>query len=83
MQTKTKDFQTLPWANLEYMTSEGKCPCCNEKFSADMRPELTGKCHTGPVFTSYWDGWIYIECGECHKPICRVPVDKSLLIQGK
>ena len=78
MQTNITEFQAAPWASLEAM-----CPCCDdEKFSAEMRPELTGKCHIGPVFTSYWDGWLYLECGTCRKPICKVPVNKSLLIMG-
>jgi hypothetical protein len=47
-----------------------RCPCCDEQFNVDMRPEMTSRCHTGPVFVSYWDGNLYFECGVCRKPVC-------------
>ena len=78
MMKSTKEFAVADWPDLEHMV-DGKCPCCGEQFNEDMRPELTSKCHKGPVFVSYWDGWLYMECGKCRKPICCVPVDKSLL----
>jgi hypothetical protein len=75
---KIEEYQTINWPQMEAMTDQ-PCPCCGEKFNENMHPELTGKCHTGPVYVSYWDGFLYMRCGKCEKPICRVAVDKSLL----
>ena len=41
--------------DLDKMT-DGNCMCCNEPFSSHMPPDITGRCHTGPVYLSYWDG---------------------------
>jgi len=71
-------FDTIKYPSLENMTMKG-CPCCGDPFNVNMRPELTGKCHTGPVFVSYWEGELYLECGVCRKPICKIAVDRSLI----
>jgi hypothetical protein len=73
-----KDYQTCGWPDLE-ATTDGHCPCCDKPFSEEMRPEITGKCHTGPTFTSYYDGWLYFDCGTCRKPVCKIPVDRRLI----
>ena len=77
-QNDTTEFPTLSWSGLQEM-AEGSCPCCDEPFRNDMRPELTGNCHTGPVFVSYWGRFLYIECGVCRKPICKIPLDGRLV----
>lgn len=77
-QNDISKFQTANWPALEKMTL-GTCPCCDKPFDPNNRPEMTGRCHTGPVFVSYWDSFIYLECSTCGKPICRLPVNTSLL----
>jgi hypothetical protein len=70
---KTNEYRTVTRADLDLM-AKGKCPCCQEPLSADLPPELTGRCHKGPVYVSYWDGYLNLNCGICHKPVCRVAV---------
>lgn len=59
-----------------YGLSSGVCPCCGKPFGPDNTPDLTAKCHTGPVYVSYWDGYLYFACGTCGKPIGKVRVAK-------
>lgn len=66
-------FGVIPKSRLDELMN-GSCPCCGEPFTIEMRPELTGRCHTGPVFVSYWEGWLYVECGQCRKPIGRIEI---------
>lgn len=68
------EFQILSFEALEKLAS-GDCPCCGEPFCAAEPPDLTGRCHTGPVFASYWGGYILLCCGECRKPIGRIKVE--------
>jgi hypothetical protein len=70
---KTNDYPAITRAELDMM-AKGSCPCCQVPFNTEMQPELTGKCHKGPVYVSYWDGFLSLECGICHKPVCRVAV---------
>lgn len=77
-QPPVEAYQLIDWAGLERLT-DGTCACCDERFHAGMRPELTGRCHTGPVFLSYWDGNLYVECGQCRKPIVKIRVDRRLV----
>lgn len=56
------------------------CPCCGEKYNARNPMDLVAHCHPdSPVTVSYWDGFLYLTCKTCLKPIVRVSVDKSLL----
>lgn len=71
-------YQTITWPMLEKLSS-GTCSCCNKQFSASDPPELAGKCHTGPVFVNYWDGYAYLSCHECRKPIGKIPVSTKLI----
>jgi len=75
------EFPAISFQHLEVLAS-GDCPCCGDPFCAAERPDLTSKCHTGPVFLSYWNGWLYLECGaverhgnRCRKPIGRIKVE--------
>ncbi len=54
--------------------ARGACPCCGDPFRKDMPPELTGRCHAGPSYVAYWDGWLLLQCGECRKPIGKIKV---------
>lgn len=76
---KLEDYQEASWPILEHMTV-GKCPCCDEQFAQDNAPEIAAKCHPGtPVWISYWHDYIFIRCGECDKPVCRIPVSTKLV----
>lgn len=57
--------------------AQGTCTCCGSEFNEFMRPDITAKCHQGPVFVSYWYGWLHIACGKCRKPILRVRVSQE------
>lgn len=70
-------YQALEWPRLEEL-SRSCCPCCGEKHSADNPPELAARCHLGPVFVSYWDGFLYLSCHKCNRPICKVPIEQKL-----
>lgn len=72
-QRPIEDYPVIGMMSLLAMSS-GVCPCCNKQFSKQNRPDLTGKCHTGPVFVSVWLDWLCFECGTCHKVIGRVRV---------
>lgn len=75
-----QDYENFPAITREYLaqTEAGTCPCCNEPFSVDMKPDLTSKCHTGPVFVSHWQGWLYLSCGKCRKPIGKINLNEPL-----
>ena len=69
----------MNWPDMEQNYREGSCECCGKPWSETMRPELTARCHTGPVFVSYCSRFLYVECGVCRKPICKIPVDGRLV----
>lgn len=71
-------YQTVNWTMLESLCMGG-CECCDEKFSKDNPPDMCGKCHKGAVFVHYWGDFLFLACGTCHKPICKIPVNKSLI----
>lgn len=73
----------LKWAVLESWQQQ-RCGCgegCGDgKFSKDNPPEIAVRCHTGsPLWVAYWDGYLYLSCGECSKPIAKIKVTQSLL----
>lgn len=72
------EYPILTTWELERLSAQG-CPCCGDKFNEDQRMDLTAKCHTGPVYVSYWGRWLMLECGECHKPIGKIPLLPSVL----
>lgn len=79
------DYDKMPvsWPDLEEMSSRG-CACqspeCDKKFTETNPMEMAVHCHKGyPLWVSYWDGWLYLRCSKCDKPVCRVPVGRSLL----
>lgn len=69
-------YEVIPIEYLENLAKTGTCPCCHEPFREDMPPELTGKCHMGPTYVAYWDGWLLLECGQCRKPIGKIKVQQ-------
>ena len=72
-------YPTVGFPSLEQLAL-GTCPCCGEKYSPQKWVNLISRCHPKRhVSASYWDGFIYLTCGKCRKPIVRIPVDKSLL----
>lgn len=74
-----EDYELITWPNLESMCQAG-CPCCNEKHSKENPLEFASKCHPGePTWVQYWDGFIYIRCSVCEKPIGKIEVSRSLL----
>lgn len=75
-QPSISEFSVIPTEKLEQLCL-GLCPCCGEPFSESMRPDLTARCHKGPVFVSYWDGWVLLSCGTCKKPIGRIQAQPS------
>lgn len=84
-QFKKSDYDKLAssWPDLEKSSREG-CQCqdpgCNKVFTEDNPMEMGTKCHIGsPVWVSYWDGWLYLRCATCDKPVVRIPVGRSLL----
>lgn len=79
------EYPILTTWELERLAAQG-CPCCGEKFTEDQRMDLTAKCHTGPVYVSYWGRWLCLDCGgkndegeECRKPIGKLPLLPSAL----
>lgn len=78
MRNPTHVYQTATIATLEKICV-GKCECCGEDFSETNMPDIAARCHRGPAFVAYWDGYLYLDCGKCKKPIVRVPVDRSIL----
>ena len=73
------EYQLISWPMLEQMASS-ICSCCNEGYNKNNPPDLTAKCHMGPVFISYWEDFIYLSCGTCETPICKIPINKSLIL---
>lgn len=88
----TKDYQfnaadyakcEATWPQMEQDCREG-CQCgkpgCDRVFSADNPMEFGCQCHPGsPVWASYWDGYVYIRCAVCDKPVARFAINRSLL----
>lgn len=71
------------WPMLEESSRKG-CQCnnpgCDKMFTEDNPMEMGVDCHRGsPLWVSYWDGWLYIRCAVCDKPVVRIPVGTSLL----
>ena len=69
------------WPTLESYTQQG-CPCCQGKnhYSAANPPELAVRCHIGsPLYVAYWDGWLFLSCSECSKPVCKIKVEEKLI----
>lgn len=73
------NFPPVTWPQLEEM-SRSECSCgCGNKFRADDPMELASRCHRGPVFVAYNDGWLYMSCGKCREPINRIKVEEKLI----
>lgn len=68
-----ESYPKVGWEQLEKM-NEGTCPCCGKEFSEKNRSDLAAKCHLGPLFVAYWNGFLYFTCSTCNKPVCRVLV---------
>lgn len=71
------------WPKLEESCAGGCC-CnnedCDKVFTETNPMEMGVDCHRGsPLWVSYWDGWLYLRCATCDKPVVRIPVSKSLL----
>lgn len=67
-------YEVITTEYLKNLAATGNCPCCGNPYSEDEPPELTAKCHTGPTYVSYWEGWLQLECGTCRKPIGKIKV---------
>lgn len=75
-----EQYQTTNWSELESCILRESCPCCDRKFTQDNRMSLMARCHPhSDVIPAYWDGFIYLTCATCSKPVVRIPVDRSLL----
>jgi len=72
-------YPTIEWPELESMIAEG-CPCCDQSYTSENRLDLISRCHPkGRLSAGYWDGYIYLTCMECGKPIVRIPISQRLI----
>lgn len=77
------DKMEAGWPELDRLSRLG-CECgksgCEGPFTEENPMEMAVKCHVGsPVVVTYWDGWLYLSCSKCDKPVVKVPVSRSLL----
>lgn len=87
MKTRTMpdgEYAVADLLDIKKMSAMG-CACCGKPHTPDNPMEITGKCHKGPVYVAYWDGWLYFTCAhedhrgdrDCRKPVCCVPVGRT------
>ena len=77
------NYPTLTWVEMEswHHCECGHPECKNEPYTKDNPCVIAAQCHKGcGVNVHYWDGFLYLSCDKCEKPICKIEVKKSLLV---
>jgi hypothetical protein len=73
-----ESYPELTWPTLE-ATNDRPCDCCGARFTAEHPMELISGCHDAPLRITYRDGYLYMRCFICDKPLHRIQVSTKLI----